>query len=499
MSLKRNLIANYLGQGWVAVMGIAFVPLYIRALGLQAYGLVGVFSVLQASLALFDLGLTPTLIRETARLRGGAHTPQSIRDLLRSLELVYVVLAAFMVLLIWFGASWLGGNWLKADALDSRMVIDSIRLMAWVLAMRWVEQVYRGALVGLQDQVWLNVVQAMLATARWGGAVLVVTFWRPSVLAFFTWHGLVSCLTAAFLAWRTYRVLPVSPRPGRFRLSALSEVRVFASGMFLGAVLSFTLMQADKIIMSKLLPLDQLGYYMLAVTLSGGLLQLMAPMNNAIHPRLTVQVTTGDSLPLRQTYFQASELMAAIIVPPALVLVFFSRPVLLAWTGDAGLTHAVAPLLTLLGLGTLFNGLMNLPYLLQTAHGWTSLTVWKNIIATGFVVPALLWVIPRYGATGAASVWLALNLGYLLLEPMIVFRRILVESKWRWYRRAVIAPLGLGGLVAILFLLVLPPPDNRPSAILSVAMVLLAMYSALLWTLPGVRQVLRRALWADAH
>jgi hypothetical protein len=25
--LKRNLIANYLGQGWTALMGLAFIPL----------------------------------------------------------------------------------------------------------------------------------------------------------------------------------------------------------------------------------------------------------------------------------------------------------------------------------------------------------------------------------------------------------------------------------------------------------------------------------------
>ena len=65
------MIANYLGQGWAALMGIAFVPLYVKVLGVESYGLVGVFAVLQASLMLLDLGLTPTLSREMARLRTG--------------------------------------------------------------------------------------------------------------------------------------------------------------------------------------------------------------------------------------------------------------------------------------------------------------------------------------------------------------------------------------------------------------------------------------------
>ena len=45
--LKRNLIANYLGQGWTALMGLAFIPLYIKYLGIEAYGLIGIFALLQ--------------------------------------------------------------------------------------------------------------------------------------------------------------------------------------------------------------------------------------------------------------------------------------------------------------------------------------------------------------------------------------------------------------------------------------------------------------------
>ena len=65
--LKRNLIANYLGQGWAALMGLAFIPLYIKYLGIEAYGLIGLFALLQAWLSLLDMGMTPTLGREMAR------------------------------------------------------------------------------------------------------------------------------------------------------------------------------------------------------------------------------------------------------------------------------------------------------------------------------------------------------------------------------------------------------------------------------------------------
>ena len=44
LSLRNNLVANYLGHGWTALMGIAFIPWYIKLLGIEAYGLIGVFA-----------------------------------------------------------------------------------------------------------------------------------------------------------------------------------------------------------------------------------------------------------------------------------------------------------------------------------------------------------------------------------------------------------------------------------------------------------------------
>jgi hypothetical protein len=52
-------------------MGLAFIPLYIKYHGIEAYGLIGLFALLQAWLGLLDMGMTPILGREMARFTGG--------------------------------------------------------------------------------------------------------------------------------------------------------------------------------------------------------------------------------------------------------------------------------------------------------------------------------------------------------------------------------------------------------------------------------------------
>ena len=88
MALKHNLVANYLGQGWEAIMSLAFISFYIKYLGIESYGLIGLFALLQVWLSLLDMGMSPTLGREMARFSGDAHSAQSIRDLLRSVEVI---------------------------------------------------------------------------------------------------------------------------------------------------------------------------------------------------------------------------------------------------------------------------------------------------------------------------------------------------------------------------------------------------------------------------
>ena len=88
-------------------MGLAFIPVYIQYLGVEAYGLIGFYAVMQAWLTLFDMGITQTLNREMARFSAGAHTPQSIHDLLRSLEVISVFLAVVICFLVWVSSNYI--------------------------------------------------------------------------------------------------------------------------------------------------------------------------------------------------------------------------------------------------------------------------------------------------------------------------------------------------------------------------------------------------------
>lgn len=440
MSLNRNVIANYLGQGWSGLIGLAFVPLYIRYLGMEAYGLIGFFALLQTWLALLDMGMTPSLNREVARFTAGAHSTESIRNLLRSMEIICLGIAALIGLLIWAGSEWLAKDWLRADKLPIEVVAQAIAIMGVVAALRLVEGIYRGAILGLQKQVFFNVINSALATLRAVGAVAVLAWVSPTIVTYFIWQGLVSVMSVAALAFAAHRNLPRGITPPRFSREALRGIRRFAGGMLLSSSLALLLTQVDKILLSRLLSLETFGYYSLAAAVATALALLVTPVTQAFFPRFNELVARHDTEVLSAAFHRSAQMVTAMAAPYALLMIFFGRDILAVWTGDPGLALEAAPLLAVLSLGMLLNGLLYIPFMLQLAFGWTSFAARANLLAVSVLVPTILWAIPRFGAMGAAWAWVLINAGYVTISAHLMHRRLLPGEKWRWYGRDVLLP-----------------------------------------------------------
>jgi len=361
-----------------------------------------------------------------------------------------------------------------------------------VLAARWVEQVYRGALQGLQEQVWLNTTQALLATARWGGSFVVLEVGSGTLFSFFAWQAIVSVATVALLTVRTHMKLPKIDRSPRYDNRVLGQVAHFAGGMFLATLLAVLLTQGDKLILSRLLSLEQFGAYMLASSATAALTQLMVPINAAVFPHFSSLTSPANREALVGVYRSSYEWLSALVIPPALVLAFFPAEVMSAWTGDSALAVSVAPLLRVLALGTLCNGFMNVPYMLQLANGWTSLVLRINIVAVAIFFPAVFWLVGRYGALGAAYAWLSLNAAYVLVTAHLMHRRLLPGEKGRWYLYAIVRPLLAGSSIAALVRLVVPLPATRPASMMAAVVALLAVTAGVVAVMPRVSESIRR-------
>lgn len=475
--IKRNLIANFVGRGWSALMGIAFIPLYIKFMGIESYGLVGFFTTLQAVFALLDLGLTTTLNREIARYSALAEKSQDMRDLVRTLEIIYWGLAFSIGAVVLILSPYIARGWVKADTLSGEVVQKSVVLMGFVMAFQWPLGFYSGGLLGLQRQVLFNILNVTWYTLRFAGGVLVLWLVSPTILTFFEWQVVVSVVSTGLMAMALWRSLPAGHERARFRISIWHSVWRFAAGMSGISVTVLLLTQLDRIILSKMLSLELFGYYTLAWTVANGLATLTGSVFTVIFPIFSRQAALVDTEGLKQLYHRSCQLMSIIILPVAILVALFAQEILVIWIQNPVTVANTHVLVSLLIIGTALNGLMTLPYALQLAHGWTSLAFYTNVISVIVLIPLLVVVTSYYGALGAAAVWIVLNSGYVLIQLQIMHRRLLKGEQWRWYFEDVglpmVATLSVIGVGRLLIHNLMPLPIVLISLIFVFALALM--------------------------
>lgn len=459
--LKKNIGANFAGSIWQAIMGLIFIPLYIKFMGIESYGLLGIFATLQVIFGLLDVGLGSTLSREMARLSALPSKEQEMRNLARTLEILYWSIAVFVGIAIVSLSPFMAHHWIKAGQLSPKIIEQALLIMAFVMAFQMPIGFYSGGLMGLQKQVLLNIINVCMSTLRGAGAALILWLISPTIQAYLLWQIGISILNAILLAFFLWRNLPNSENKTVFQKQLLKGIWRFAAGMSGISILAVILTQLDKIILSKILTLEIFGYYTLASMVAMSLSRLFIPVFLGIYPRFTQLVSIDDGDGLKQLYHKSCQVMSVLILPVATVVALFSYEIIFLWTQNPTTAEKTHLLVSILICGTALNGIMHLPYALQLACGWTKLSVVKNIIAVIFLVPLIIFMAMRYGSTGAAIVWLFLNIGYVFFEIPIMHRRILRKEKWRWYWQDVSVPLIAGFSIAGLGRLIFNIPTSQ--------------------------------------
>jgi len=490
MSLKRNISANYVSQIYVAFIGIVMVPLYVGYMGLEAYGLVGFFAMLQAWFQLLDLGLTPTMSRETARFRGGAVDGNSLRALLRALEWVFAGVGVVGSVALIAASGMIAHQWLKVETLPLAQVQTSIALMSLIIALRWLGGLYRGAVNGFEQVVWLSGFNMAVATARF---VLVIPFFivvGTTPVEFFSYQLVLAVIELLVLVHKTYRLFPPKDAQGtrQFDKARLRSVLKFSLSIAVTGSIWVFVTQTDKLLLSSLLSLSQYSQFTLAVLIASGVTVISGPISGPLLPRLTRLAAEHDEAGLVLLYRQATRFVGAVALPTALVLAFFPQQVLLAWTGDPGIAREAAVVLRLYALGNGVLALAAFPYYLQFAKGDLKLHLIGNLVFVVVLIPSLVFAASRYGMNGAGYVWMCSNILYLLAWVPLVHRRLARGLHQTWLIKdigaAVLAP-ALGGFFVYL---TLGWSQNRVVLMAQVAAVSLAMLLLSLSSIPQVRQ-----------
>lgn len=444
MSLKRNILASYVSQIYVTLIGILILPMYLKYLGAEAYGLVGFFTMLQAWFNLLDMGLTPTVARETARFRGGATDALSYRRLLRALQLIFFAVALVGGGAMFVFADLIADRWLNAQTLPLVQVQLALQLMAVGVALRWMSGLYRGCISGSERLVWLGGFNAFIATLRFVGVLPVLIWVGQSPTVFFTYQLLVAVVELTGLAAKSYGLFPAVPEGQALGWSPVSLFAPIKPVLRFSLSIAFTssvwvlVTQTDKLVLSSLLSLADFGYFTLSALAASGVMMVSGPISGALLPRMARLQAEGDEKGMISIYRDATQIVAATAISVCLILTFFADQLLWVWTGDVQVVAQAAPVLRLYAVGNGFLVMAAFPYYLQYAKGDLNLHLIGNCLFVMLLMPALVLATMNYGAIGAAWAWAASNALYFIVWTPLVHKKFQPNHHASWLIKDII-------------------------------------------------------------
>jgi len=469
-SVIRNTALSYAGQAYALLVGILIMPFYLGHMGAEAYGLIGFFSVLQAWLQLLDAGLSPSLVRAVAQQQARDKADCFSGRLLRSFELIFVPLASLCCLAMYLGSDWIAVHWLNAKELSTQTLVHCISLMGVVVALRLFATLYKSGIQGLEQHAWLNIANVVIATLRYFGGLFLVSTISSDPVMFFEFQVLVGLIETLIFAVRAYRQMPTPSWLTGFDWHLVKPIIPFAAGMSGTAVLWIVLTQMDKVLLSRLLPLNEYGYFSLVALIATGILMLSNPLAQTLLPRLTVLMAEGRRDDMHNLFLAANRFVCTFLFPLAALIALHAYDMVYAWSGDQAAAQWSRSILPWYSLGSAIMAVSAFQFYLQYAYGQMRLHVWYSVVSTLVTVPVMVLAIHYQGALGAAIAWFVLRVVSFAIWPAIVHQRLAPGIHGQWLRDIIrISVMTGAGLAISEPVLRLIASDNRVNTFMGLA------------------------------
>lgn len=411
--LGLNVVANYVGKLWGIASIYVFVPVYVRLLGIDAYGLIAFNAIALALLFIADAGLSSAFAREAAKAQPG----QILLDLLTSIERALFSILIVVGILFMLAAPLIGSHWLGSTG---RVSVEQVHQCLWLMSVALIPQIamslYFGGLMGLQRQVSANLLWTGFSVAR-SGLVIIPIYFVPDIRVFFIWQALASIAMLLIMrkVLRNQIITPIKGTSshrieGRFSWSALRAIRGYAAGMLGMSIIAALNTQLDKIVVSKMLPINEFAQYSLASTLAQVPYILTLPIAAALLPRLTNLLHQVDQRKeLILLYRNASYYIASIGAVAGFGLSLFMPDIFMQWMYGESIGGDTVQAARLLAVGSTLLTLQLAPFQLSLANGHQTTNLRLGTVILLVSAPLQVLLTQKYGVLGAAIPWLFMN------------------------------------------------------------------------------------------
>jgi len=419
--LARNTLWNLLGQAAPLLVAVGAIPVLLRGLGSERFGILALAWVVIGYFSLFDLGLGRALTQMVARELG-------IGEADRIPALAWTALAMMLVLgvggALVFAAltPWLIFHILKVPAELKGEGLATFYLLAASLPVVIVTTGLRGLLEAHQRFRLSNAVRVPMGIFTFGGPVIVLPFSRSLawVVAVLLAGRLIAALAYAILCRRVVPALGKRPLMDR---RALAPLLRFGGWMTVSNIVGPLMTYLDRFVIGAVISVTAVAYYATPYEVVSKLVVIPIALAGVLFPAFSAsyQRDRGRAALLFQ---RGAKYLFLVLFPAALVVIALAQEGLRLWLG-AEFAGQSTHVMQWLAAGFFLNSLAQVPFALVQGTGRAAWTAILHLVELPFYLLALAVGLAVLGIDGAAIAW-ALRSGIDMVVLFAMSRRLLL-------------------------------------------------------------------------
>ncbi|MGB7187750.1 MAG: flippase, partial [Candidatus Acidiferrales bacterium] len=437
--LARNSIWNLIGFGAPMAVAVFSIPILIRDLGKDRFGVLTLAWALIGYANLFDLGLGRALTQFVAKKLGAGEDREVPAVVWTSLFLM-LLLGVLGAMVVGFLSPWLVHRALNVPAALQREALQSFYLLALSIPLVICTAGLRGLLEAHQRFVLVNALRVPMGVFTFAGPLFVLPFSRSLV-------PVVATLVAVRIAvWAAHllvclRVLPELGRSLVWDRSIVGPMLRFGGWMTVSNVVSPLMVTIDRFFIGAMVSMAAVAYYATPYELITKFLFLPGALMGVMFPAFTASFVK-DRERTGLLFSRSVKSLLLVSFPVMLCAVALAQDGLKLWLGADFAAHSFR-VLQILAVGVFANSLAQVPFALLQGVGRPDLTATLHLIELPLYVGLLWWLISTRGIEGAAIAW-SVRVAFDALFLFVLAKRFVPASSPIRLRTAFVVAVALG-------------------------------------------------------
>lgn len=400
--LARNVVWNLVGTGAPLFAAIPVVPILIRNMGTDRFGVLTLAWAVTGYASLFDLGLGRALTQVVAK-KLGAGEEHEVPELFWTSLLLMLLFGLLGMVVVIMLSPWLAHHALKIPASLQGETVRAFYLLGLSVPVVIASTGLRGLLEAHQRFDLVSALRIPIGVFTFAGPLVVLPFTRSlaAVVGVLVLGRLVSCLAHL---WLCLRLIPELGRRVAWHAPSVGPLLRFGGWLTVGNIVGPMMLYLDRFVIAAMVSTTAVAYYATPYEVVSKLFYVSAAISGVMFPAFSLSAVS-DRARSSLLYRRTVRYLIAVMLPLTVLLILGAKMGFTLWLGAtfAANSYHVAQLLL---IGVFALGTAALPFVLVQGMGRPDIPPKLNLLEIPFYGATLYLLILKFGVTGAAAAWM---------------------------------------------------------------------------------------------